>query len=420
MRCLSYWATIALQLFCHLGPATAVAVPRQKNYTGGNGGIIAPKVFIISMFEPESEAWKTSMVESGTGNLNDSKIDMPGLSMLYPQVLCTADHSVCQLTAGEGEINAAASAMALVLSDKFNLTQTYFAVGGIAGVNPKYSTLGGVALSRYVIQVTLQYELDAREKPDNFSTGYFAYGTEGPSEYPASIYGTEVFEVNDALRDAAYGFAQKAELSDSPAVAEYRAKYREAGAEYAAATELPTVVKCDTATSDVYYTGTLLSEAFEAVSQVWTNGTGEYCMSAQEDNAVLEVLVRGAIQGLVDFSRVLVIRTGSDFDRPPPNVTAYQHLLEDQNGFSTAVANLGKAGAEIVRGILQGWEQTFQTGIKPTNYIGDIFGSLGGQPDFGPGSQANGTGYAAAPVQRRAAQMRTRGYRGASVVRRRI
>lgn len=360
------------------------------------------------------------MVESGTGNLTDNKIDVPGLSMLYPQVLCTADNSVCQLTAGEGEINAAASAMALVLSNKFDLRQTYFVVGGIAGVNPKYSTLGGVALSRYVIQVALQYELDAREKPDNFSTGYFAYGTEEPNEYPTTIYGTEVFEVNDALRDAAYGFALKAELADSEAAAEYRSQYKEAGPEYAAAPQGPNVVKCDTATSDVFYSGALLSEAFEKVTEVWTNGTGEYCMSAQEDNAVLEVLVRGAIQGLVDFGRVVVIRTGSDFDRQPPNVTAYQHLLEDQDGFPTAAANLGKAGVEIVRGILQGWEQTFQEGMKPTNYIGDIFGSLGGQPDFGPGSQTNGTGYSAASVKRRAHMRRTSGYRGASVVRRRI
>ncbi|KAJ4420289.1 hypothetical protein N0V85_000637 [Neurospora sp. IMI 360204] len=417
MRHLSCWATVALQLLYHVGQATAATVPHHRNHTGGNTGIIAPKVFIISMFTPESEAWKTSMVESGTGNLSDIKIDVPGLSMLYPQVLCTADKSVCQVTAGESEINAAASTMALVLSDKFDLSQTYFVVGGIAGVNPKYSTLGGVALSRYVIQVALQYELDAREKPDNFSTGYFAYGTKGPNEYPTTSYGTEVFEVNDALRDAAYGFAQKAKLADSAAAAEYRAKYKEAGLVYVAATEGPSVVKCDTATSDVYYSGTLLSEAFETVSKVWTNGTGEYCMSAQEDNAVLEVLVRGAIQGLVDFGRVVVMRTGSDFDRPPPNVTAYQHLMADQNGFATACANLGKAGVEIVRGILQGWEHTFQKGIKPTNYIGDIFGSLGGQPDFGPGSQTNGTGYAAAPVQARA-QMRTRGSRGASVVRR--
>jgi purine nucleoside permease len=131
-----------------------------------------------------------------------------------------------------------------------------------------------------------------------------------PSEYPTEQYGTEVFEVNTALLDVAYGFAQKGNLSDDPVAAEYRAKYAAAGAVYAAATTKPTVVKCDSATSDVYYSGALLSEAFENTTTLWTNGTGVYCMTAQEDSAVLEVMVRAAIYGLVDYSRVIVMRTG--------------------------------------------------------------------------------------------------------------
>ncbi len=35
-------------------------------------------------------------------------------------------------------------------------------------------------------------------------------------------------------------------------------------------------------------------------------------------------------------------------------------------------------------GILEGWEGVFCGGIKAGNYVGDIFGSLGGKPDFGP------------------------------------
>ena len=49
MRLFSRWAGIALRLLCHLGPITAAAVPRHMNYTGGDTGIIAPKVFIVSM-----------------------------------------------------------------------------------------------------------------------------------------------------------------------------------------------------------------------------------------------------------------------------------------------------------------------------------------------------------------------------------
>lgn len=44
----------------------------------------------------------------------------------------------------------------------------------------------------------------------------------------------------------------------------------------------------------------------------------------------------------------------------------------------------------IIRGILNGWGCVFEQGIPTDNYIGDIFGSLGGTPDFGLGSQTGG------------------------------
>lgn len=72
----------------------------------------------------------------------------------------------------------------------------------------------------------------------------------------------------------------------------------------------PSVVKCDSATSDVYYSGGRLAQAFENTTTLWTNGTGAYCMSAQEDSATLEVLVRAATEGLVDFGRIIAMRTG--------------------------------------------------------------------------------------------------------------
>jgi purine nucleoside permease len=139
---------------------------------------------------------------------------------------------------------------------------------------------------------------------------YPGYGVNYPTDYPKEQYGTEVFETNTALQDIAFNFALKGNLSDNPVAAEYRQKYASAGAIYAAATTKPTVVKCDTATSDVYYSGTLLSEAFENTTTLWTNGTGVYCMTAQEDSAILEVMVRGAIFGLVDYSRIILMRTG--------------------------------------------------------------------------------------------------------------
>lgn len=315
--------------------------------------------------------------------------------MLFPHVHCTEDLQICQVTTGESEINAASTVSALVLSDKFDLTTTYFMIAGIAGVSPKRSTLGGVALSRYAVQVALQYEFDAREMPENFTTGYWGFDTDMPNVMPGEWYGTEVFEVNDDLRQLAYGFASRANLSSDPVASAYAARYAAATEDNytAGAAPAPSVVLCDAATSDVYYSGDLLATAFDNTTSLWTNGTGNYCMTAQEDNATLEVMLRAAIEGLVDFARIIVMRTGSDFDRPPPGVSAYDHLLiMDQNGFEIAIENIYNAGVEIVKGVLDGWNSTFKDGVEPSNYIGDVFGSLGGEPDFGPGSITNGTG----------------------------
>lgn len=187
-------------------------------------------------------------------------------------------------------------------------------VGGIAGVNPEVATLGSVTFARYAVQVALQYELDPREIPANFSTGYVPQGSVVPDEYPQSIYGTEVFEVNAKLRSMAVAFASTATLNDSSAAVAYRANYA-SDAAYAAGAKAPSVVECDVATSDVYYSGTILSTAFGNYTTLVTNGSGIYCTTAQEDNATLEAMLRAAVNKLVDFSRIIVMRTASDFDR---------------------------------------------------------------------------------------------------------
>lgn len=288
---------------------------------------------------------------------------------------------------GESEINAATTVTTIAFSPLFDLTKTYFFVAGIAGINPKRATTGSATFARYAVQVALQYEIDIRELSAAYSTGYIPLGADFPDQYPTSIYGTEVFEVNAALRTIAADFARKAKLSDSTAAKSYRAHYANASGEYKAATLAPSVVECDVATSDVYYSGNILGTAFENTTKLFTNGTGDYCSTAQEDNATLEVLLRASAHKLTDFARIIVMRTASDFDRPYPGVSAaYNLLFADQGGFEPALENIYHAGIEVVQGILKGWDETFAKGVKPTNYIGDIFGTLGGQPDFGPGT----------------------------------
>ncbi|KAF2097825.1 purine nucleoside permease [Rhizodiscina lignyota] len=332
------------------------------------------------MFDPEGDVWY-GIPEF---NILAKNITVTGFSPLFPDAHCTANGEVCQVVTGESEINAATTITALMLSPAFDLTSTYFLIAGIAGINPEIATICSVTFARYAIQVALQYEFDAREMPSNFTTGYVPQGAHSPTEYPPVIYGTEVFEVNEKLRDIAIGFASTAALNDSETAIGYRAKYKTAPL-YAAAAMPPSVIACDVATSDVYYSGALLSEAFANFTTLITNGTGVYCSTAQEDNASLEAMTRAAKAGLVDFSRIIVMRTASDFDRPYPGESPGQNLWYiDQGAFEPALQNIYLAGIKVVMGILDGWDSTFAKGVKADNYIGDIFGTLGGSPDFGP------------------------------------
>src|ERR1700730_779173 len=101
------------------------------------------KVMIINMFGgtpfPFSEA------SAFTDNLKlYESIPVRGLSPVYPNILCNAD-DVRQIVAGEGHANVAASTMALILSNKFDLRRTYFLIAGIAGIDPHEGTTGSAA-----------------------------------------------------------------------------------------------------------------------------------------------------------------------------------------------------------------------------------------------------------------------------------
>lgn len=200
-----------------------------------------------------------------------------------------------------------------------------------------------------------------------------------------------MFEVNDALRQVALGFTSNVTLNDSTTAQETRALYATTPSFAPGANPAgPSIIACDTSTSDVYFSGDLLGETFENTTKLFTNGTGVYCTTQQEDNATLEALLRASIGGLVDFSRIIIMRSGSNFDRPYAGQSAVDHLFGPSAAFEPSLVNLYIAGVKVVEGIIEGWAETFEEGVKAMNYVGDIFGSLGGQPDFGPGSVFGG------------------------------
>ena len=335
----------------------------------------------------------------------ERKITVPGLSSVYPHIHCTADGDVCQMTTGESRmkserkshvlylsdcvvINAALAVSALTASPLFDLTNTYFLIAGIAGINPKVGTLGSVVFARFAVQVDLQYEFDAREIPSQWNTGYVPQGASSPDAYPKIIYGTEIFEVNDDLKKLAMSFAQRASLVDAEPAAEYRARFSDEA--FKAATLKPTTMGGDVTSSNVFFHGHLLAEGFENYFKLLTNSAGNYCVTAQEDTATLAALLRAAIDKRVDFSRIIIMRTASNFDRPFSRTAVPRIPLHtDHGGFEPAIENIYRAGVEVIKGILREWSGTFENGVHPSNYIGDVLGSLGADPGFRPGRKVS-------------------------------
>jgi purine nucleoside permease len=300
------------------------------------------KVLIVNMFKPEGEIWSATLGPT-------EAIAIPGLSPDYPTVRCNAD-DVCQLTTGMGHANAAASVAALVFSRRFDLSRSYVLIAGIAGIDPEVGTIGSAAWARYVVSYGIQHEIDAREMPAGWPSGYFGIRTTGPDDKPPLNYRTEVFQLDEGLLQWGLALSRTVALDDNDTARAYRAQYSQA-----AARQPPSVIQCDTVSNDTYWHGNALGARASAWTKILTDGKGTYCTTQQEDNATVEALDRGAAAGLLDLRRVAVLRAGANFDRPHPGQSAYDSVKSNSGGFRPAVNNLVRAGAPLVAEIVSHW-----------------------------------------------------------------
>ena len=327
--------------------ATAAGATAAPAAAADPAGSIAVKVMVVSTFSLEAQPWIAALAPT-------HRIRVPGLSADYPDVACT-DDGICQVTTGMGHANAAASIMALLLSGRFDLRRSYFLVAGIAGINPAYGTLGSVTWARYAVDTGLTHEIDARERPPAWQDGFFGIETNGPGEKPKFEYRTEVFHLDDVLESRAFGLSRGAQLEDAADAAAYRRHYPSAPANLP-----PAVTECDTAAGDTFWSGAHLGEYATRWTRLLTDGKGRYCTTEEEDTALMNAFTRGADAGLMDLRRVMILRSGSDFDRPYPGQSAYDCLIAQravEGAVRIAAVNLLHAGLPVVRAIAGHWAQ---------------------------------------------------------------
>ncbi|RJQ76051.1 purine nucleoside permease [Pseudonocardiaceae bacterium YIM PH 21723] len=304
------------------------------------------KVLVITAFDKPGHGETNRWIDR---DKLTEEIAVPGLNPKFPVVRCN-DRGLCAMTTGMGQANAAASVNAVLHSGRFDLSKAYILIAGLAGIDPKSGTLGSAAWARYAVDGGLASEIDAREIPADWSSGYLALGADHPDADATFSAGTELFELNKALTDRAVELSKGVELADTPQAAEARANWPEAPAN-----AKPQVMACDTMTSNGYWGGRLFSERAHAWTARVTKGQGRYCTTQMEDNGILAALDRGRAEKLLDFQRIALVRTGSDFDQPWPGQSPVEALNEGR-GYVLAAENAYRAGAALAHDVLDHWD----------------------------------------------------------------
>jgi purine nucleoside permease len=272
-----------------------------------------------------------------------------------------AEKQVLGIVTGEGSLRAAASIMALGLDDRFDLSHAYWLVPAIAGIDPAYASVGSAAWAEWIIDRDLNFEIDAREIPPDWSTGHIPLGRSKPFQPPAPELDRPTalngFHLNSELVEWAYQLTRNVPLDDTPALKSIRAGY----ARYPNALKPPFVLKGDEVSASDWWLGERMNTLAQQWMAYWSGGKGRAVTTAMEDCGTLTSLTSLSRAHRVRLDRVLVLRTGSDYTVPASGQTVSQLLAseaEEDAALSAFVPSLEAAyrvGSTVVNEIVRNW-----------------------------------------------------------------
>jgi purine nucleoside permease len=258
---------------------------------------------------------------------------------------------VLGLLTGIGTAKAAASVMALGLDPRFDLSKAYWVVAGIAGVDPADASIGSAAWAEWVVDGDLAHEIDAREIPSDWKTGFVPLRKSKPYEGPRTVPNEgESYHLNPALVEWAYQKTKDVKLEDAEAMRKNREQYDSPNAR-----RPPFVLKGDTLSSSTFWHGKLLNEWANDWVKYHTDGQGNYVTTAMEDTGTMQSLTFLSKSGRVDLNRVLVLRTASDFDQQPPGMSAAQSLDANRAGSYVAYLQAVEAAWRVGHVVVEEW-----------------------------------------------------------------
>ena len=351
---------------CALALAASLGAAAQQ--------VIAPKVVVLVYFEVGNDTGDQP------GELQfwverdhlDRVIHVPGMSR---DVRANADGSEVAVAVGPGAIRPAANLMALGLSPQFDLRRSYWLINGIAGVSPGDTTIGSAFWTDYVINGDLVHFIDPREMPKNWPDGFYALNKSSPDEQPRAQPGSvddpkswpadgaridsrgTVVRMNPELVRWAFAMTKNMALDQTDAMRTLDARYRG----FPKAQLAPRVGVGANLTTEAFWHGARMDAWAHRWVNYQTDGLAHFATTAENDSGAMVALSALTQAGRADWNRALLLRTGSNFDRQAPGMTAEQSANSEKHAAYTAyIPALNAAysvGERVVKAICEQWPQ---------------------------------------------------------------
>lgn len=317
------------------------------------------KVVVVTMFEIGADEGDTA----GEFQLWKARRDL-NQRIPFPQshhdLFYNPESQILGMVTGIGTAKSATATMALGLDPRFDLSQAYWMVAGIAGIDPEDASIGSVAWSSYLVDGDLGHEIDAREIPEDWDTGYFARHTQRPYDPNRPEPTGEMFQANPDLRDWAFDLTKDATLVNPESLEETRALYTE----HPNARRAPFVLTGGHIAAMTFWHGELLNDWANDWVAYWSGGETDFVTSAMEETGTYQALTYLDNIGKVDVDRFLVLRGGSNYTMQPPGIGAAENLLKENDGYAglqASLENIYIVGSIVIDELLGNWDYYSET-----------------------------------------------------------
>jgi purine nucleoside permease len=256
------------------------------------------------------------------------------------------DDGVCGSVLGMGKVASSSSVQAIILDPKFDMSEAYFIVSGVAGTPPERGTIADVSWATWLVD----YDLGHRWAPEEGEPG-------APTFMPRKGYEkVRLFQLNPALVGWATHLTSQTSLKDSDSARAYRTRYPQEAARKAPAVKTGTHM-----TGDTFFHGPGMSAQAQYIAKLY--GADDYLITEMEGAAIAQV-----VQRTLGDSRFLSLRGAVNFDQGSPNETTLQHLDpapgRTAGGFAETVDNIATVGSRMVDHIVGHWPE-WQKGVPP-------------------------------------------------------